>query len=252
MLTNTFIHVEGIGIKTERRLWQQGILTWNDFADKFHQVDLAPHLKEEAYKVVKRSLRSFKIYNLEYISQILPKGEVWRCYQELKDNVAFVDIETDGGWGGEAITLIGVYNGSEYRPFLRDYDLFEAQGELSKYGLVVTYNGKRFDLPLIHNLFKCLPKNYIHIDLMHPLRRLGYKGGLKGIERQLNIKRSKETQHLNGWDAVKLWEEYTRDGREESLDLLIRYNCEDCMNLKPLIEFTYLELRAQVFERYRK
>lgn len=105
MLMNTFVHVEGIGIKTERHLWRQGILTWNDFLSNFQQINLAYHLKKEAYEVIKRSLDAFQTYNLRYLSQIIPRSELWRCYQEFKDNVAFVDIETDGSRGEQAITL---------------------------------------------------------------------------------------------------------------------------------------------------
>ncbi len=52
--------------------------------------------------------------------------------------------------------------------------------------------------------------------------------------------------------AVRLWKEYSKEGIKKSLELLIKYNSEDCMNLRPLMEFVYSELRAQVFERYRK
>lgn len=31
MLKNTFLHIPGIGIKTERRFWDSGIYKWDDF-----------------------------------------------------------------------------------------------------------------------------------------------------------------------------------------------------------------------------
>ena len=34
-LKNTFIHIPGIGIKTEERLWDSGILDWYDFIEPF-------------------------------------------------------------------------------------------------------------------------------------------------------------------------------------------------------------------------
>jgi len=30
MLKNTFIHVPGLGIKTEQRIWNSGVYCWND------------------------------------------------------------------------------------------------------------------------------------------------------------------------------------------------------------------------------
>jgi uncharacterized protein YprB with RNaseH-like and TPR domain len=35
MLKNTFLHISGIGIKTEQRFWESGIHNWNDFAPDY-------------------------------------------------------------------------------------------------------------------------------------------------------------------------------------------------------------------------
>ena len=34
MLTSTFIHLPGISESAEKKLWQQGILTWDDFLSR--------------------------------------------------------------------------------------------------------------------------------------------------------------------------------------------------------------------------
>ena len=31
MLKNTFLHMPGVGVITERRLWESGILSWNEY-----------------------------------------------------------------------------------------------------------------------------------------------------------------------------------------------------------------------------
>ena len=56
------------------------------------------------------------------------------------------------------------------------------------YRLLVTYNGKTFDAPFVR---RCLgaPLDQPHIDLRYVLGSLGYRGGLKGCERQLGIPR---------------------------------------------------------------
>jgi uncharacterized protein YprB with RNaseH-like and TPR domain len=73
---------------------------------------------------------------------------------------------------------------------------------------------------------------------MYPLRRIGYSGGLKNIEKLLGISRSEDTEGMTGFDAVKLWRQYER-GDREALDKLIKYNKEDIVNLKTIIELTY-------------
>ena len=83
----------------------------------------------------------------------------------------------------------------------------------------------------------------IYLDLVHPLRRLGFVGGLKAIESQVGILRSEETTGLGGFDAVRLWRAYNR-GDDDALDLLLEYNMEDVVNLEPLAELAYEGLRS--------
>src|SRR5437016_13912807 len=76
----------------------------------------------------------------------------------------------------------------------------------------------------------------IHMDVLHPLRRLGFFGGLKSIEAEMGISRSDETSGLRGSDAIALWHAY-QAGDDDALDLLLTYNLEDAVNLEPLAEF---------------
>jgi uncharacterized protein YprB with RNaseH-like and TPR domain len=78
------------------------------------------------------------------------------------------------------------------------------------------------------------------------LRRLGLSGGLKSIERQVGIQRSRETAGLSGWDAVRLWREWRR-GSEEAREVLLRYNAEDVVNMVPLADLAYTGLTQQLF-----
>jgi uncharacterized protein YprB with RNaseH-like and TPR domain len=78
------------------------------------------------------------------------------------------------------------------------------------------------------------------------LKRIGYSGGLKRVETQLGLQRSERTRGLDGWDAVRLWNEYRR-GSWEALSLLLQYNEEDVVNMRPLLEFGYRELHARTW-----
>ena len=82
------------------------------------------------------------------------------------------------------------------------------------------------------------------MDLCHTLKRLGYRGGLKKIEKQLGINRGEDTDGLNGMDAIRLWREYLR-GNEASLDTLIAYNQEDVVNLERLAEIAYSKMERE-------
>ncbi len=249
MLVNTFIHVQGIGFKTERRLWQQGFITWDDLLAGHHRADLPAFLLNRALKAVRQSKESLVLPRPEYFLRFLPKTEMWRLYREFRAGAAFVDLETDGTAGEDSVTMIGIYDGASYHSFIRGRNLSRAETELARHNLWITFGGSNFDLPLLHRLFPRLTGKQLHIDVMLPLRRLNLKGGLKKIERQLGIKRSRDTEGLTGWDAVRLWGNYRR-GAGAALDLLVCYNREDCRNLEPLMELAYTRLREHVFEKH--
>ena len=244
MLQNTFVHIPGVGYKTELNIWKDHILNWEDYLNNFSRVQLSGSRKDRIAAHIMDSRNHFTRRNYRFFAQSLPKREIWRVYSEFKDSVAFLDIETTGLDVSDAITMVGIYNGNQVRTFIKGIDLDEVEAELSKYSLLITYNGACFDLPFLRHHFHNVMLDQLHIDLRYPLKRLGYSGGLKHIEHSLNIQRSEETKNLDGFDAVHLWYEYQR-GSKESLELLIKYNSEDIMNLKKLVEFVYSRLKEK-------
>jgi uncharacterized protein YprB with RNaseH-like and TPR domain len=98
-------------------------------------------------------------------------------------------------------------------------------------------------MPIVQRMFSDLSDNHIHIDLKYALQQLGYRGGLKAIEKKLGISRSSETDGMDGGGAIILWQRHIL-GDPHALELLLKYNCEDVENLEPLMEFAYRELRA--------
>ncbi|MEE9592005.1 MAG: ribonuclease H-like domain-containing protein, partial [Thermoplasmata archaeon] len=143
----------------------------------------------------------------------------------------------------DEITLIGLFDGEEMRYFYEETmkDFPEA---LDPYRLLVTFNGSTFDVPFLQRTFPSLDVHQLHIDLRYAFARLGMKGGLKAIEGRMGIRRSPATQGVRGWDAVYLWRRYQR-GDEEALRVLLQYNGEDVINLRPLLEIAYDGLRSQ-------
>jgi hypothetical protein len=81
-----------------------------------------------------------------------------------------------------------------------------------------------------------------HFDLCYGARRVGLKGGLKRLEEIIGVARDHEVSGMDGYHAVLLWQEWLR-GKSKALDLLVRYNREDTVNLLPLAERIYRMLR---------
>src|SRR5437899_4539938 len=142
-----------------------------------------------------------------------------------------------------AVTVVGVYDGSRRRSFIQGANLEDLPAAMERAKLLVTFNGSRFDVPVLLKAFPRMALDQIHLDLVHPLRRLGFVGGLKAIESQEGILRSEETTGVGSCDAVRLWHAYDA-GDDDALDLLLEYNMEDVVNLEPLAELAYEGLRS--------
>jgi uncharacterized protein YprB with RNaseH-like and TPR domain len=181
----------------------------------------APHIQE--------SMRHFEKRNVGYFAENLPSNQQWRLYWDFRDTCAFVDIETtDRFWPAEITTAV-LYDGQTIRYYVNGRNLDEFPRDVKDYALLVTFNGKTFDVPFINRFFGiCLPQ--AHIDVRYPLRSLGIKGSLKKCERQLGISR-RGLSGIDGSFAVLLWEEWRRRKNVKALETLLAYNIRDTLSL---------------------
>ena len=139
--------------------------------------------------------------------------------------------------------MVGILDSEGYTAYFSGENLEELRKGLERYNLVVTFNGAAFDIPYIEHEFGPLFGRMAHLDLMYPLRWLGYRGGLKAIESQLRMGRPSDLAGLDGFDAVLLWQMW-RDGQAGARDTLARYNAEDVASLPGLAEFVYNRLAS--------
>ncbi len=246
MLTNTFIHAPGVGQRTESHLWGQGVLTWEDFLAQEDSLQIPAVQRFHLGETVRDSQSALAGRDPGYFARVIPSGETWRAFPEFARTAAYLDIETTGDTSADSITVIGLYDGRQTHTFVQGRDLHEFPAVVARYDLLVTFFGKCFDIPMLRRAFPQVAfERFIHVDLCFALRRLGLRGGLKEIERHLGIRRSRETTGLGGADAVRLWQQY-RAGSPSALQLLVRYNAEDVVNLEPLMGFAYDHLRARL------
>lgn len=245
MLTETFLHVPGIGRDTERGLWEQGCLTWSDYLSDPSRFSVGSASRELTRQTVEDSVVALDAGNHQYFHHALGLGEAWRAWPEFKDRTVYLDIETDGGRYGDAVTTIGLWDGKEFTALVKGQDLENFRDLISHYSMIVTFFGSGFDLPMLQKRFPGLVFDQIHLDLCPTFRRVGVRGGLKKIEVQMGLSRGEDTQGLSGLDAIRLWREYQR-GRQASLDRLIAYNREDVVNLEHLTQIAYDRLRTSL------
>lgn len=244
MLRQTFVHIDGVGYRTEEKLWKAGVTSWDDFLERTNAVRISHGLAQRIEAELDRSEDALRRLRYQYFAERLIPREHWRAWSDFRKDAAFLDIETTGlSLGRNAVTVVGLYDGQRKRSFIQGTNLEELPDALSRVKMIVTFNGQRFDVPFLRRAFPRMKLDQIHLDLVHPLHRLGFYGGLKRIENRFGIERSPETAGLSGLDAVRLWEAYGQ-GDDDALDLLTAYNLEDVVNLEPLAEFAYAELRA--------
>lgn len=246
MLRHTFLHIPGIGYATEQKLWAQGFLSWEDYFSNSAYCPVPLAIRDGLAEHLHESVKELDAGHAYHFEMRLPSSELWRLYPEFGERVAFLDIETTGLYPGiDVITLIGLFDGQDTKVFIRGINLEEFTQELRKYSLIVTFNGKRFDIPFIRGTLGEMPPHQAHIDLLYPLRKLGYRGGLKAIEAQLGLEREGALKEANGYLAVLLWREYQR-GSSSALNTLIRYNLEDVVSLQYLADIAYNETVARL------
>ena len=249
MLRQTFIHIPGIGQETEAALWKQGCNDWQHLLENLDRFSIGSADREFVRKQLGSSLKSLETGRHQFFTHGLGLKEAWRAFPDFRSSCVYLDIETDGGQSGSAVTTIGLFDGQEYTCLVKGRDLENFRDIISRYSLIVTFFGSGFDLPMLQKRFQGLRFDQIHLDLCPTLRRVGIKGGLKKIEKELGINRGEDTDGLNGYDAVLLWRRYERLGDDAALEKLIAYNREDVVNLERLAEIAYERLQADTLEK---
>jgi uncharacterized protein len=247
MLKSTFCHLPRTGYNSEKKLWDLGIRTWDDLI-------ATPCCAQRLSKCrgcklsIDESIKHLEKDDPSYFGERLPSNECWRLFPQFRRHIAYLDIETTGLYDA-SITTIALYDGEHIFHFVRGDNLPDFKRKIRNYRLIVTYNGKTFDVPFIERCFR-ITVDCPHIDLRYLLHSLGIAGGLKGCERKLGINRPRGMEDLDGEFAVSLWNEYKRTRNEKALETLLAYNVQDVISLEQLLVMAYnRKLRGTPFAK---
>ncbi len=235
----------------ERALWDRGCLTWSDALDGINDLPFGAASRDIVRMVLNKSFEALENREHQFFVHGLGLSHSWRAWPDFRDTCVYLDIETDGGRSGDSITTIGIYDGQEFECFVKGQNLESFRDRISDFGMMVTFFGLGFDVPMILKRYPQLKLDQLHLDLCPTLREVGFKGGLKKIEKELGISRGEDTDGLSGRDAITLWRRYDRFGDERALKTLIAYNREDVVNLETLAQIAYDRMRMQTFGQDR-
>lgn len=248
MLVNSFIFLEGVGVARERALWRAGVDSWNRFLEEGRIPGMSAGRKTQADVILNDARERLRKRDGQHFNTLLKTKDHWRCYEEFKERAIYLDIETTGTSSRAPITMIGMYDGRRMHTLVKGQNLTEdnLRAILGHAGMIVTFNGASFDLPVIESAFPGSIPQVPHLDLKHLLRRLGRVGGLKTIEREMGVERDLRIQYLTGQDAVYLWRLWHKRGAWNALETLKEYNSEDCINLKTIAEAACGEMKSRL------
>src|SRR5579864_6571 len=165
----------------------------------------------------------------------------------------FLDTETTGlaGGSGTYAFLVGIAwwedGGLEIEQFfLREYSeerslLFALSERIAEHPVLVTFNGKSFDWPLLETRYRMsrkvsIPSPVAHLDFLHPARNLWRL-------RLGSVRLSELERHILGWDRgadvlsgqiPQIYFDYLRGGAAERLVPVLNHNQMDLRGLAAL------------------
>lgn len=207
----------------------------------------------------KHGLYEIKKFFLQLESNILAtiaNSDDWETNEEIINNILFIDTETTGLMGGTGTVSfligIGYFNNEELvveQYLMRDYDeetamLIDIKDILESHNIVVSFNGKSFDLPLIQtrlilNRLKN-PGFNLHVDLLHSARRLWSfldSCSLNSLEE--NILDFERIDDIPGHLIPGLYFEFLENKDLKKLVPILEHNRYDILSLVTL--FTHLK-----------
>jgi len=197
-----------------------------------------------------------RAWPLDHVHAHLPleaAAQIGRAVGPPGERIAWLDTETTGlaGGTGTYVFLVGIgeIDGGEFvvtHYFLRDLGgeaamLRAVAGSLREYDALVTFNGTRFDLPLLQTRFLLsrLPYDFEahpHLDLMTLARRLWYRrlGGYSlALLEQMVLKVDRFTD-VAGWMIPSLYVQYLRTGDLDVVEPVFAHNASDLLSLLSL------------------
>ena len=244
MLERTFQIAPGIGAKKERDIWSSGVLTWDDFLGSDTVCNIKSDRKKRCDSYIEEAQSLLKDGDSRGLCDLLKKGEEWRLFDRFRKEAAYLDIETDGLDRDSLVTVLTVHRPGRTITLTHGEDLTAEtlQDALDGCKILVTFNGKCFDVPVLRCSFPNVDLDIPHFDLRYGCAKVGLRGGLKPIERMLGMTRSDDIMDVDGEEAVRLWKNWERRGDAESLRILTEYNRADTVNLENISDIIYRRL----------
>ena len=169
------------------------------------------------------------------------------------ERALFLDTETTGLAGGSGtcafLVGLGFVEDESFvvrQLFMRDYDeeaaMLHALGELlSRFDVLLSYNGKSFDIPLLESRFvlsrqRLSFERMLHFDLLHPARNL-WKARIEScrlMELESRLLGLEREDDVPGHMIPQLYFRFVRTGDASGMRNVFHHNRHDILSLAAL------------------
>jgi len=232
--------VRGIGPVTEEKLRQQG---YTSLADLLNH----PRWNEYAVNVI-NLIQNQQINELQMLG-----ARQWELLSYFEpEDILFIDIETTGLWASQPLFLIGLlyYRQGKFfinQLFARNYSeekaVIAAANEVFRnFKVLVSYNGKRFDVPYIigrsieHRLFYSYP--HYQVDMLFHARR-HFRGTLpdcKLVTLEINILNFQREDDIPGYLIPETYHRFTKKQDAGLIWPVLKHNRLDLLSMAKLFK----------------
>ncbi len=223
MIDECFLHIDGIGEKTSARLKELGFLNWQQCVDNAGSLPFSGSKREKFMGNIRDSQKALEESDIDYLVKSYPVREHWRILAEFYPEATWFDIETTGiSWYDNHATVISAYREGELLDFKFGENLDDFLELVDRSKLLVSFNGSGYDIPFLEQTWHIPSLNCPHVDLRWMSYHLGYRGGLKNIEKVLGIQRPGEVAGVDGLEAIDLFYRW-QGGNSEAGRRLMAY-----------------------------
>ena len=135
MLEKTFIHLPGVGERTERLLWDQGIHSWDIFRDEDRcSLPFGGKRSESLRYTLAQCREALDNCRPQFFAHSIPARFLWRLFPEFRCCAAYIDIETTGLSGPpvDHITTTALYDGRDLNYYVYGDNLDRLPEDLEK------------------------------------------------------------------------------------------------------------------------
>jgi uncharacterized protein YprB with RNaseH-like and TPR domain len=176
------------------------------------------------------------------------------------EDIRFIDIETLGFFNMYPVFLIGILQFQEGRGiirqfFARDYAeevaiLAELKDEIRNEGVLVSYNGRSFDIPYLKGRLRTYGRddcfNAFHLDLLRHTRK-NYRQVLPDC-RLTTVERCLLSEgridDLPGSEAPEQYQKYLDSGNRDIIEPVLRHNAYDLLTLAKYLGLVTLKTQT--------